>query len=93
MAACPRCAYSGKEGHIKVRFGVPGQGSRTPYKDIVWAGPARYIECPVCLGLGSFETNPAFKRPPLTHHFTVLHSEMKLEDVLDLLPIKEETDG
>ena len=87
MPDCPRCQYSGKKGHIRVRFGVPGQDTHTPTKDIVWAGPARYIECPVCLGLGSFERNPNRTKPRVEEGFFAIHAEgLELADVIDLLP-------
>lgn len=91
MARCPRCKYSGRPGFIKVRFGKPGQDSRTPYNEIEWETEPRYVECPVCLGLGTFDRNPAHQRPDIEEGSSAVHSlTITMEDAIELLPIVEE---
>ena len=49
-------------------------------------------QCSVCLGLGSFETNPKYKRPDgPPDGFTAVHSNIPIEDVIALLPEGEPT--
>lgn len=46
-----------------------------------------FFPCPVCLGLGAYEENPKYTdKPELSHTSVVVHSNLKIEDVLALLP-------
>lgn len=49
------------------------------------------VRCRVCLGLGSYETNPKYKRPEMHYHMAVLHSSVKIEDAIAMLPEGEPT--
>lgn len=49
------------------------------------------FRCIVCLGLGSYETNPKYERPPMDYHLAVMHSNLKIEDAIALLPEGEPT--
>ena len=51
------------------------------------------VRCSVCLGLGSYETNPAFKTKPPSHDVAVLHSSVSMDDAIALLPEGESDDG
>lgn len=49
--------------------------------------------CPVCLGLGEYETNASYTRPPKHDGtFIVLHSGLDPYDAIEMLPVKEGTD-
>ena len=73
MSKCQRCQG---RGSIK----VPARGSTAEAP--LWT----QAECPICLGLGKYETNPKYKRPLMHHHSATIHSSIPIEDVIDLLP-------
>jgi hypothetical protein len=55
-------------------------------------GGTTKVSCPVCLGLGRFEVSKKHKRPPKSDTFTAVHSDIPIQDVIDLLPFKEPDD-
>lgn len=76
---CPRCQGRGT--------------NKVPRADSTQAKPTwTEAECHVCLGLGNFETNEAMRKPPDPMHSITLHSDIPVEDVIALLPVKEEHD-
>lgn len=55
-------------------------------------GIIKDVRCPICLGLGSYESTKEFRPPPNQHHMAVLHSDTDINDVIALLPWKKEED-
>lgn len=46
----------------------------------------RLVRCPVCLGLGEYETSDRFKRPDIDEGYMAVHSKIPIEDAIALLP-------
>lgn len=55
-------------------------------KNVLRDGTSIEVSCPVCLGLGDYETNDAYRPPFDPKHFVVLHSSLDVEDAIALLP-------
>jgi hypothetical protein len=65
-----------------------GRGSITVPLSL--AGDMGKVGCPVCLGLGEYETNDAYRRPDVDEGYFAVHSNITLEEAIALLPQKEE---
>lgn len=49
-------------------------------------GGTTKVSCSVCLGLGRFEVSTKHRKPPPSTTFTAVHSDIPIQDVIDLLP-------